>query len=144
MQNGITTTIPLSGNFRVFRYFTLTPGVSVTSTQYFQTIRQNWNKNDSTIVTDTMQGFQTFNTYNATVSLSTNVYSLYSLGIHRAITIRDVLYPQLALPISLILVQAPITISSCSIRSEPATYGKIFHFPGWDIRNTKRRKAGSN
>lgn len=95
LQNGITTTIPLSGNFRVFRYFTLTPGVSVTSTQYFQTIRQNWNKNDSTIVTDTMQGFQTFNTYNATVSLSTNVYSLYSIGIHRAIAIRDVLYPSI-------------------------------------------------
>ena len=93
MQNGITTTIPLSGNFRVFRYFTLTPGVSVTSTQYFQTIRQNWNKSDSTIVTDTVHGFQTYNTYNATISLSTNVYSLYSLGVHRAITIRDVIYP---------------------------------------------------
>lgn len=95
MQNGITTSIPLSGNFRVFKYFTLTPGVSVTSTQYFQSIRKSWNPHDSLIVQDTVQGFEISNTYNATVSLSTNVYSLYSLGIHRAITIRDVIYPTL-------------------------------------------------
>lgn len=93
MQNGINTTIPLSGNFRVFRYFTLTPGVSFTSTQYFQTIRKNW-IND-TIRQDTVQGFQMANTYNASVSLNTSVYGLYSLGIHKAITIRHVLYPTL-------------------------------------------------
>jgi len=96
MQNGVTTTIPLSGNFRVFRYFTVTPSFNLTSTQYFQTIREkNWNKQDSAVITDTVQGFQMFNTYNANVTLSTNVYSMYSLGIHRAITIRDVLYPSI-------------------------------------------------
>src|SRR6185312_4967585 len=76
------------------RYFTVTPSFNLTSTQYFQTIREkNWNKQDSAVITDTVQGFQMFNTYNANVTLSTNVYSMYSLGIHRAITIRDVLYP---------------------------------------------------
>lgn len=95
MQNGITTSIPLSGNFRVFRYFTLTPSFNINSTQYFQTIRENWNKQDSMIATDTVQGFQMFNTYNANLALSTNVYSMYSLGIHKAVTIRDVLYPSI-------------------------------------------------
>ncbi len=93
MQNGLNTVIPLSGNFRVFQYFTLTPTINLTSTEYFQTIRKK-NRND-TIVTDTVQGFKSGNTYNAGVSLSTNVYSFYSIGIHRAITIRDVLYPSI-------------------------------------------------
>lgn len=93
MQNGVNTTIPISGNFRIFRYFTLTPGVNLTSTQYFQTIRKKWNPQDSSIIQDTVQGFQIANTYNATVSLTTNVYSTYSLGVHRAIAIRDVIYP---------------------------------------------------
>jgi len=95
MQNGLTTNIPISGNFRVFRYFTLTPAVNITSTEYFQTIRQKWNNGKDSIVTDTVQGFQMANTYNATLSLTTNVYSLYSLGVHRAITIRDVIYPSI-------------------------------------------------
>ncbi|HTA26249.1 MAG TPA: putative LPS assembly protein LptD, partial [Bacteroidia bacterium] len=91
MQNGMSTTIPLSGNFRVFRYFTLTPGVSVTSYNYLQYITKRW-AHDS-VITDTNQGFKSANVYNASVSLSTNVYSMYTIGIHKAVTIRDVLYP---------------------------------------------------
>lgn len=93
MQNGITSNIPLSANFRVFRYFTLTPGVSFTSTEYFQTIRKSWNSIKDSIMVDTVQGIQSANTYNASASLNTSVYSLYSIGVHRAITIRHVMYP---------------------------------------------------
>ncbi len=98
MQNGMSTTIPLSGNFRIFRYFTLTPGISATSYEYLQYVHQTQVKsklsgeNDS-IAIDTLQGFHSANIYNASVNLTTNVYSLYTLGIHKAITIRDVLYP---------------------------------------------------
>lgn len=93
MQNGVNTTIPLSGNFRIFRYFTLTPSFNLTSTQYFQTVREKFNNIKDSIVRDTVQGFQMANTYNANVSLTTNIYSLYSIGVHRAISIRDVIYP---------------------------------------------------
>jgi hypothetical protein len=93
MQNGINTTLPISGNFRIFRYFTLTPGINFTSTEYLQTIRKNWNPNKDSLITDTVQGLQAANSYNASVSLGTNVYTLYGLGVHQAITIRQVLYP---------------------------------------------------
>jgi lipopolysaccharide assembly outer membrane protein LptD (OstA) len=95
MQNGMNTTVPLSGNFRVFRYFTLTPGITFTSTEYLQYIHEHEKipgEND-TIVTDTNHGFKSANTYNASATLSTNVYSLYTLG--NAITIRHVLYPSI-------------------------------------------------
>ncbi len=93
MQNGINTTIPLSGNFRVFKYFTLTPGISFTSIEYFQTIRKSWNSTKDTIIQDTVQGLQSANTYSASAALTTSVYGLYSIGVHRAVTIRHVLYP---------------------------------------------------
>lgn len=93
MQNGINTTIPISGNFRVFRYFTFTPGINFTSIEYFQSIRKH--ASGDSLITDTMQGFQTANTYNASASLNTSVYGLYSLGIHKAITIRQVFYPSI-------------------------------------------------
>lgn len=93
MQNGVSTTIPISGNFRVFRYFTLTPTFNLTSTEYFQTIREHWK--DTGIVTDTVQGFQMANTYNANLSLTTNVYSMYGIGLHQAAVIRDVIYPSI-------------------------------------------------
>ena len=93
MQNGINTVIPLAGNFRVFKYFTLSPGISLTSTEYFQTVRKNWVKDS--LITDTIQGLQSANTYVASAYLATNVYGLYSLGIHRAITIRQVMFPSI-------------------------------------------------
>jgi hypothetical protein len=95
MQNGMTTSIPLSGNFTIFRYFSLTPGISFTSTEYLQTIRKKVVGEDDSIVTDTNHGFSAYYSYSASVSLSTNVYSLYTLGVHKAITIRHVLYPTL-------------------------------------------------
>ncbi len=93
MQNGINTSIPLSGNFRVFRYFTFTPGISFTSVEYFQTIRKH--ASGDSLITDTLQGLQSANTYNVTASLNTSVYGLYSLGAHRAITVRHVMYPSI-------------------------------------------------
>jgi hypothetical protein len=93
MQNGMNTTIPISGNFRIFRYFTLTPSINLTSYDYFQTIRKKWNASKDSLITDTLQGFKSGNTYNAGATLSTNVYSFYSLGLHKAMTVRAVLYP---------------------------------------------------
>jgi len=99
IQNGANTSIPISGNFRVFRYFTLTPSVNFTTTEYLQTIRKHalsdYRGVYDSIITDTVQGFQAVNTYNANLTLTTNVYSLYGLGIYKAITIRDVIYPVL-------------------------------------------------
>jgi LptD protein len=95
MQNGMNTTLPLSGNFRIFRYFTLTPSLTLTSTDYLQYITKKAVGENDSIVTDTNHGFKSANTYSAGVSLTTNVYSFYSLGIHKAVTIRDVIYPSI-------------------------------------------------
>jgi lipopolysaccharide assembly outer membrane protein LptD (OstA) len=97
MQNGANTTIPISGSFHVFKYVTFTPSVNFNSLAYFQTIRENWKYSElyakDTLVLDTVQGLKTVNTFNASANLSTNIYSMYSIGSKGAILIRHVLYP---------------------------------------------------
>jgi lipopolysaccharide assembly outer membrane protein LptD (OstA) len=96
MQNGISSTIPIAGNFQVFRYFTLTPSVNINSVDFFQSIREKWNSKIDSVRIDTVQGFQSATTINSSVALTTSVYGMYSLGLKRAIIIREVFYPALS------------------------------------------------
>lgn len=93
MQNGVNSTIPISANFQVFRYFTLAPNFTITHLDYFQSVRQNWK--DDTLKTDTVQGYQGATTFNFSVALSFNLYAMYSVGKKKAIQIRQVFYPSI-------------------------------------------------
>ena len=95
MQNGVNTSIPVTASFRIFKYITFTPSFNFSSIQYFQTVRETWNNVRDSIEKDTIQGLRTVNTYNASATLSTNVYAMYSLGLKKAIIIRQVFYPSI-------------------------------------------------
>lgn len=97
MQNGANTNIPIAASFHVLKYITFTPAFNFSSIAYFQTIRENWQLDKShlqdTIVTDTMQGLRTVNTYNTSATFSTNIYGMYGIGRKGAVLIRQVIYP---------------------------------------------------
>ncbi len=100
MQNGINTTIPVTASFRIFKYITFTPSFNFSSIQYFQTVQERWlpepwNDAKDTIIKDTLHGLKTANTFNASATLTTNVYALYSLGLKKAVIIRQVFYPSI-------------------------------------------------
>ncbi len=94
MQNGINTTIPVSANFQIFRYFTLSPSFTFTHLDYFQSTRDVW-RND-TVRIDTVGGFESATTYNFSTSLSFNLYAMYGLGVKKAVMIRQVFYPTIS------------------------------------------------
>ena len=94
MQNGLSSSIPISGNFQVFRYFTLTPSFTFTHLDYFQSTRDNWRLD--TLRVDTVQGYESATTYNFNATLTFNLYALYTLGLKRAIQIRQVFYPSIS------------------------------------------------
>ncbi|NNM94780.1 MAG: LPS-assembly protein LptD [Bacteroidia bacterium] len=91
MQNGMSTSIPISATLHILKYITLTPAVNINSLGYMQTIRQRWV--GTAPQTDTVQGLKFANTYNAAATLTTNVYGTYSLGNSNAVMIRHVLMP---------------------------------------------------
>ncbi len=91
MQSGMSTTIPITATLHILKYITLTPAVNITSLGYLQTVRERWN--DTILRTDTVQGLKFANTYNASATLTTNVYGTYSLGSSNAVIIRHILIP---------------------------------------------------
>lgn len=95
MQNAINNSVPLSGNFKMFKYFTLSPAITYSNIVYFQTTRENL-VND-TLKIDTVQGVKTVNTYNASATLTTSVYGRYSLGSSNNIQFRQVWFPSIGM-----------------------------------------------
>ena len=105
MQNGISNSVPISGNFTFLRYFTFTPAVTYTPNIFFQTIHESWinmksklnpEVDSAGVKTDTVQKLQTSNTFNTSASLTTTVYGMYSLGRKKAIILREVFFPSIS------------------------------------------------
>ncbi len=90
-SNGMQHTIPISGAFKVLKYFSWSNGVNYTETWNTKTIRKSW-IGDTTqygghIKIDTIAGFKTARDYSFNSSLSTTIYGmkLFSKGPVRAI-----------------------------------------------------------
>jgi len=105
MQNGISNSVPLSTNFTLFKHLTTSLNATYTPNIYFQTIRESWvnfksklnpETDSAGVKTDTVQRLQTSNTFNTSATLTTTVYGMYSLGLKKAIIIRQVFYPSVS------------------------------------------------
>ena len=77
-QNKITHTLPISADFTLFKYLTVSPSFSMTDRMYFQRVDQGWNLQENRLQRDTTQGFFNVFDFNASVSLSTKLYGYYT------------------------------------------------------------------
>ena len=77
-QNKITHTLPISADFTLFKYLTVSPSLSMTDRMYFQRVDQGWNLQENRVQRDTTQGFFNVFDFNASVSLSTKLYGFYT------------------------------------------------------------------
>ncbi|MGP8216970.1 MAG: putative LPS assembly protein LptD [Bacteroidia bacterium] len=104
MQNGFNTSIPVSWNFTLdklipipaFKYINIGTQVTGTMLNYFEYTKESWNTVRDTFNVDTARGFETALTYNTSVTASTNVYAMYTLGLKKSIMIRQVFYPSVS------------------------------------------------
>jgi hypothetical protein len=76
-RNGMMHTIPVQATFNVFKYFNLTPNITMNDRMYTSKIRQQWDPNASAVVRDTTYGFYNIFDFNFGVSLSTKVYGFF-------------------------------------------------------------------
>lgn len=95
--NGIRHSLPISGSFKVMKFFSWSNSINYTERWYTQTIRKTW-IDDTTAIggyikIDTARGFQTERDYSFSSSLSTTIYGMkqFSKGPVRAI--RHVMRP---------------------------------------------------
>ncbi|PIY10663.1 MAG: organic solvent tolerance protein OstA [Flavobacteriaceae bacterium CG_4_10_14_3_um_filter_33_47] len=75
---GFQHTIPLSTNFKVFKYFSLSASTNYNEVWTFKTIKKSFDQIENSTVTETINGFDSFRTYNFSTSLGTTIYGMFN------------------------------------------------------------------
>ncbi|OBX21462.1 MULTISPECIES: putative LPS assembly protein LptD [Bizionia] len=76
-ENGMQHSIPLTTNFKVFKYLSLSASTSYDETWVFETVNKYYDPDEKKVVTETEKGFDAFRTYNFSTSLGTTVYGMF-------------------------------------------------------------------
>lgn len=99
-RNGMQHSIPINGNFTLFKYININPSISITDRTYSNKVMRSWDEVNQTEVADTINGF--YNVYNWSMSLSasTKLYGFYvpwkKLFGDKIVAIRHVMTPQVS------------------------------------------------
>ena len=75
---GIKHSIPLSTNFKLFKYFSVSAGTSYEETWVFKTINKYYDQQAEETITEEVKGFDAFRTYNFSTSIGTTVYGMFN------------------------------------------------------------------
>ncbi len=99
-RTGFQHTIPLSTNFKLFKYFSATSTMSYNEVWTLNTIRKSMdftNPTTPTVITTQMKGFDSFRTYGFTNSVGTTIYGTFNFkGKGRLQSIRHVMRPSVS------------------------------------------------
>jgi lipopolysaccharide assembly outer membrane protein LptD (OstA) len=99
-QMGVQHSIPLSTNFKAFKYFSISAGTSYNEVWTFKTIDRSFDIDTRQQVIDTINGFDAFRTYNFSTSVGTTIYGTFNFerkGKDRKIkSIRHVMRPSIS------------------------------------------------
>ena len=95
-QSGIKHDINIGTNSKLFKYATISPNIVYKDVWYFKTIEKNWDPDENEVVTDTIDGFDTYREYSANVSASTTIYGALEFKKGRLRAIRHVMRPSIA------------------------------------------------
>ncbi len=94
---GFQHSIPLSTNFKVFKYFSASTSATYNEVWALKTIRKNFDENQAKVITTEVNGFDAFRTYNFNASLNTTVYGTFKFGDKKRIqAIRHLLKPSIS------------------------------------------------
>ncbi len=100
-QIGARHSIPLSTNFKIFNYVSASAGTSYQETWVFKTTDRRFDPELNTVVIDTINGFDSYRTYNFSTSLGTTLYGMFNFGTDKKIqTIRHVMRPNVSYSIN--------------------------------------------
>ena len=93
--------IPISTNFKVAKFFSVSMGGSYEDVWSLETFRQRYvrgvDDERGSVVRDTLSGFDRYNTYNLSASIGTTVYGTFNFGEDKKIqAIRHVMRPSLS------------------------------------------------
>ncbi len=76
-KNGIQHNIPIKGNFSLFNFLNVNPGINFTDKMYAQRYERSWDEASQKEVVDTIQGFNNVYEWNMSLGLSTKLYGFF-------------------------------------------------------------------
>lgn len=80
-RNGVRHSIPLSTNFKVLKFVSLSMNASLNEVWQFKTIRySDYDELRGVVPKDTLSGFDRFLTYNGGASMGTTIYGTFDFG----------------------------------------------------------------
>ncbi len=93
-QIGMQHSIPISTNFKIFKYFSAGASTNYQETWVTKTVDRNYDTNQSKVVDKTVNGFDAYRTYNFSTNLGTTIYGTFNFGDDKRIqSIRHVMRP---------------------------------------------------
>jgi len=96
-QVGARNRIPISTNFKVAKYLSMSVGGTYEDVWTLQTFNQRFDSETQEVVTDTIKGFDRFNQYSLNSSIGTTVYGTFSRGEDKKIqAIRHIMRPSVS------------------------------------------------
>ncbi len=94
---GVQHSIPLSTNFKLFKYFSASTSLNYNEVWYLKTIQRGYDTEQSKVVDQTLNGFDAFRTYNFSSSLGTTIYGTFNFNPNKKIkSIRHVMRPSVS------------------------------------------------
>jgi lipopolysaccharide assembly outer membrane protein LptD (OstA) len=95
-QIGLQQSIPISTNFKIFKYFSAGASTNYQETWVTKTINKNYDSTKNEVVTTTVNGFDAYRTYNFSSNLGTTIYGTFNFGDDKRIqSIRHVMRPSI-------------------------------------------------
>ncbi len=89
--------IPISTNFKIAKFFSVSMGGNYEDVWSLETFDQSYDTDLDKVVKDTVSGFDRFNTYSLNASIGTTIYGTFNLGEDKKIqAIRHIMRPSLS------------------------------------------------
>jgi hypothetical protein len=98
-KKGIRHSIPVSYSFKVLRFFTMSPSISLDERWYFEKLSWRYVKDERdnyVAKADTVQGFNRITNYSMSTSLTTRIYGIYFFKRGKVKALRHVVNPSVS------------------------------------------------
>lgn len=76
-RNGFSHSLPVSATFSIFKYFNVSPSISMNDRMYTSKIKRQWDTQASREVQDTTYGFYNIFDFNASIGIDTKIYGFW-------------------------------------------------------------------
>ena len=91
---GLKHSIPLSTNFKIFKYLSIPVSVNYNEVWYLKTIKKSFDTQKDSVITKDVNGFDAFRTYSFSTGIGTTIYGTFNFGEDKKIqSIRHVIKP---------------------------------------------------